>query len=82
MLIVDDFGVEYVGRKHVEKLDSVLKNYHEISEDWEGKTFEGIDLIWDYTQKHSGRTCILSMKRYISKLLVKVHHQKKIHLLT
>ena len=53
MLIVDDFGVEYVSRKHAEHLAPVLKKYHEISEDWESKTFAGIYLIWDYTQKHS-----------------------------
>ena len=65
MLIVDDFGVKYVGRKHAEHLASVLKKYHDISEDWEGKKIAGIDLIWDYTQKHSGRTFRLSMKSYM-----------------
>ena len=40
MLIVDDFGMEYVGRKHSEHLASVLKKYHEISEDWEGKNIQ------------------------------------------
>ena len=71
---MDDFGAEYVGRKHAEHLASVLKNYHEISEDWEGAKFSGIDLNWDYTKQHSGRTCILSMKNYIAKLLLKVGH--------
>ena len=62
MLIVDDFGVEYVGRNHAEHLDSVIKKFHEISEDWESENFAGIGLIWDYKQKHSGITCRLSMK--------------------
>ena len=75
MLIVDDFGVEYVIRNHTEHLASVLKNYHEISEDWEGKKFAGIDLIWEYTHRHSGRTCRLSMKIYTAKLLFKVLHK-------
>ena len=75
MLIVDDFGVEYLGRKHAEHLASVLKKYHEISEDWEGRTFAGIGLIWDYTQNHSGRTCRLLMKGYIAKLLFRVGHK-------
>ena len=57
--------MEYVGRKHAEHLDSVLKNYHEISEDWEGKKIASIDLIWDYTNKHSGRTGRMSMNIYI-----------------
>ena len=75
MIIVDDFCVEYVGRKHAEHLASVLKKYHDISEDWEGKIFAGIDLIWDYAQKHSGRTCRLWMKIYIPKILFKVGHK-------
>ena len=49
MLILDDFCVEYAGRKHADHLASVLKNYYEISEDWEGKKIAGIDLILDYT---------------------------------
>ena len=75
MFIADDFGVEYVGRKHAAHLASALKKYHEISEDWEGKKIAGIKLIWDYTQKHGGRTFRLSMKSYIAKLLFKVGHK-------
>ena len=75
MVKVDDFGVEYVGRKNAEHLASVLKNYHEISEDWEGNKFAGINLIWDYTQKYSGITCRPSMKSYTSKILFKVGHK-------
>ena len=67
MVIVDDFGVKYVGRKRAKHLAPLLKNYHKISEDWEGKKIAGINLIWDYTQKHSGRTCRLSMKKLYRK---------------
>ena len=42
MIIVDDFGVDYVGRKDKEHLASVLKNYHDISEDWEGKKLQAL----------------------------------------
>ena len=52
-LIVDDFGVEYVGKRHALHLASVLKNYHDISEDWEGKKYAGIDLKWNYASIHS-----------------------------
>ena len=65
ILIVDGFGVEYVVIKHAEHLASVLKKYHDISEDWEGTKIAGIDLIQDYAQKHNGRTCRLSIKSYI-----------------
>ena len=44
VLIVNNFGVEYVGRKHADHLLGVLNQHYEISEDWEGKKFAGIDL--------------------------------------
>ena len=71
--------MEYVGRKHTEHLASVLKKYHEISEDWEGKKFAGVDLIWDYTRKHSGITCRFLIKSYIPKLLYKVGHKPPVN---
>jgi len=71
-LIVDDFGVEYVGREHAEHLASILKNYHDITEDWEGKKFAGIDLKWDYAL----RTCRLTMEKYIEELLAKYNHPR------
>ena len=36
-LIVDDFGVKYVGKQHAEHLATVLKKYHNITEYWTGK---------------------------------------------
>ena len=75
-LIVDDFGVKYVGREHAEHLVSVLKKYHDISEDWEGTKFTGIDLEWNYAARHSDRSVRLSMRDYIRKLLIKYGHPK------
>lgn len=71
-LIVDDFGVEYVGREHADHLTSVLKKYHTITEDWEGTKLAGIDLKWDYVK----RTCRLTMEHYIEELLAKYNHPK------
>ena len=46
-LVVDDFGVKYVGKQHVEHLVYCLKkNYAKVSEDWEGKLYCGITLEW------------------------------------
>ena len=36
-LVVDDFGVEYLGKQHADNLATILKKYHNITEDWEGK---------------------------------------------
>ena len=74
MLIVDDFGLEYVRKQEADHLASVLKNHHDISQDWEGKKFEGIDLDWNYAIKNCDRTCCLYMKNYIKILLVKMNH--------
>ena len=74
VLIVDDFGLEYVRKQDANHLASVLKNHHDISQDWEGKKFAGIDLGWNYATKHCDRTCRLSMKNYIRNLLVKLNH--------
>ena len=43
-LVVDDFGVEYVGKQHADHLATIFKKYHNITEDWEGKKYAGIDL--------------------------------------
>ena len=47
-LVVDNFGVKYVGKQHVEHLVHCLKkNYAKVSEDWKGKIYCGITLEWN-----------------------------------
>ncbi len=41
-LVVDDFGVKYVGKENAMHLINVLKQDYEISEDWEGNKYIGI----------------------------------------
>ena len=74
-LLVDDFGIEYVGEEHALYLKSALLQHYEISEDWEGKKFGGIDLEWNYAATHKDHTCRLSIKNYIRDLLLRVGHQ-------
>lgn len=52
-LVVDDFGVKYVGREHVgrehaEHLKSVLEEHYKVTTDWTGGRYIGIHLKWDY----------------------------------
>ena len=75
VLIVDHFGIEYVGDHHLHHLRTVLTSHHTITEDLKGKQFSGIDLKWNYTKLHSQRTCCLSMDNYISNLLLKYGHK-------
>ena len=71
VLIVDNFGVEYVGRKHADHLLGVLNQYYEMSEDWSGSKFAGIHLKWNYADRHTDRTFRLSMNKYIANLLLR-----------
>ena len=57
-LIVDDFGVEYVGKQHDDHLAKILKIYHNITKDWEGKKYAGIDLNLNMTSEHVYQLCM------------------------
>jgi hypothetical protein len=70
-LVVDNFGVKYVGKKHAGHLITTLCKHYKLSEDWEGTLYCGITLDWDY----QNRTLGLSMANYVSKLRAKFQHQ-------
>ena len=40
ILVLDDFGVKYVGQEHSEHITKTIKKNYEVSEYWEGK------LLW------------------------------------
>ena len=71
-LVVDDFGVKYVGKEHVEHLIKVLKADYEIEEDWEGKKYVGLTFDWDYKK----REVHVSMPDYVQKALHRFQHDK------
>jgi hypothetical protein len=66
-LVVDDFGVKYVGREHAEHLMTCIKKNYSISSDWNGTAYCGLTLDWDY----KNRTVDLSMPGYIKAALHK-----------
>jgi hypothetical protein len=66
-LVVDDFGVKYVGREHAEHLMACIKKNYNISSDWNGGAYSGLTLDWDYKK----RTVDLSMPGYIKAALHK-----------
>ena len=45
-LVVDDFGVKYVGREHTGHLEKVIGEHYKYMEDWEGKCYLGLTLDW------------------------------------
>ena len=73
-LLVENFVIEYVGKDHALHLLETLELNYDITTDWEGTKFAGIDLAWDYNAWHANRTCRISMDGYISKFLLKYGH--------
>jgi hypothetical protein len=69
-LVVDDFGVKYVGGEHAEHLMACIKKKYNIFSDWNGTAYSGLTLEWDY--KNS--TVDLSMPGYIKAALHKYQH--------
>jgi hypothetical protein len=70
-LVVDNFGVEYIGQEHVQHLLQVLMQDHEIEGDWKGMHYIGITLDCDYNKQEVH----LSMPGYIKKALTQFSHQ-------
>ena len=69
-LVVDDFGVKYVGKEHADHLMAALEESYEVSKDWEGTLYCGVTLKWDYDK----RILDTSMPGYIAAALHKFQH--------
>ncbi len=70
-LVVDDFGVRYVGKEHTDHLINCLKDEtYKLTEDWTGNLYCGISLRWDYKK----RQLDILMPGYIQKQLLKYEH--------
>ena len=69
-LVVDDFGVKYVGEEHAKHLQATLERHYKVTQDWAGTRYIGITLDWDYDkcQVH------LSMPGYVTKALKQFDH--------
>ena len=66
-LIVDDFGVEYVGKRHTDHLLNALKKNYEVTVNDKGDLYAGINLTWYYLKL----TSRLTMDDYIANLRAK-----------
>jgi hypothetical protein len=71
-LVVDDFGVKYVGKEHALHLKSVIEEHYKCSADWTGTRYIGITLDWDY----SNRKVHLSIPGYKDKALKQFQHHQ------
>ena len=51
-MVVDDFGVKYIGKENAEHLIKAIKKAgYEVSIDWEGSLYCGITLNWNYKER-------------------------------
>ena len=62
-LVVEDFGIKYIGKNNVDHLLNALKQNYEKNEDWEGKIYCGISLEWNYDERYVDT----SMPQYVKK---------------
>jgi len=69
-LIIDDFGIRYVGKPAANFLISTLQQDYTITIDWTGAKFCGLHLEWDNTT-HSVE---LSMPSYVARALEPFGH--------
>ncbi len=69
-LVVDDFGVKYVGKEHALYLKKVLERHYKLTCNWMGMCYIGITLDWDYKK----RQVHLSMPNYVKKALKQFQH--------
>ena len=74
-LVVDDFGIKYIGNKHVQHLIQVLKQDYQIEEDWGGTQYIGLTVEWNY-KRHEVH---ISMPGYVEKALARFGHQVPKH---
>ena len=69
-LVVDDFGVKYVGREHAQHLVNALQDLYTVSTDWTGTLYCGLTITWDYPRRHVD----ISMPGYVAAALHKFQH--------
>jgi hypothetical protein len=60
-LVVDDFGVKYVGEEHAQHLLKTIQKYYQCSVEKEGERYCGLTIKWDYPNKKVH----ISMPKYI-----------------
>ena len=69
-VVVYDFGVNYVGRQNVEHLINDLATLYILTTEWEGKSYCGPILNWDY----NACTVDLTMHGYTPEALHRFQH--------
>jgi hypothetical protein len=69
-LVVNNYGIKYVGKEHVDHLIWSINHTYELTKDWMGDLYCGIQLKWDY----NATTLDILILGYIKKVLQKNKH--------
>ncbi len=69
-LVVDNFGVKYIGEEHAQDLLQMVQKYYTCSFEKEGERYCGLTIKWDYV----GKKVHLSMPSYVKKALKCFQH--------
>jgi hypothetical protein len=78
-LVVDDFGVKYVGGEHAEHLMACIKKKYNISSNWNGTAYCGLALDWDYKKcLDTSKTRSISTN-ILPQHVLSTHHTRGIH---
>ena len=72
-LVVDNFGVKYLGGKHVIHLKQTLEENYKVAIEWDGKMYILITLDWDYIR----RQVHMSLPKYTDKALKQFNNKQK-----
>jgi hypothetical protein len=69
-LVVNNFGVKYVGKENAQHLFDTVQKYYKCSCDWEGEQYCSLAIKWDYV----GQKVHLLMPGYMHKALTHFQH--------
>jgi hypothetical protein len=69
-LVVDNFGVKYIGKEHADHLLTTISLLYNTTTDWTGALYCGLTLKWDYED----RTVDVSMPGYVAAAIHKFQH--------
>jgi hypothetical protein len=65
LLVVDDFGIKYVGQEHADHLLTCLRDLYTVTTDWTATNYCGLTITWNYTK----RTVDIALPGYIARAL-------------
>eukprot|EP00804_Cyclotella_cryptica_P028569 CCRYP_015820-RA/>CCRYP_015820-RA protein AED:0.38 eAED:0.38 QI:0/0/0/1/0/0/3/0/267 len=71
-LVVDDFGIKYIGKQHLDHLFASIKRNYDVTVDYKGSLYCGITLNWHYDKGYLD----ISMPEYVNKQLIKYNHPR------